>query len=241
MQGDGEAVVRNNPVLIGGVDNSGNIQTLSVGTDGALSASVDTATFGSTSDAAAMDADGTINAHVRGSAKVLDTRTPASLGQKTMANSFAVAVASDQSAIPVSESGTWTVTVDSEPALDVATDQAGAAHMTNVIMNDRTELTPKFKTVSVAASQTDSELVAAVTSKKLRVLAMVVSAGSTGSTQLFESGGSTTKFELQPGANGGAVLGFNPVGWFETVAGENLTVTTGAGSTTKYLITYVEV
>jgi hypothetical protein len=34
---------------------------------------------------------------------------PASLGQKTMANGLAVTVASDQSALPASQSGTWTV------------------------------------------------------------------------------------------------------------------------------------
>lgn len=35
---------------------------------------------------------------------------PASLGQKTMANSLAVTIASDQTAVPASQSGTWTVT-----------------------------------------------------------------------------------------------------------------------------------
>lgn len=35
---------------------------------------------------------------------------PGSLGQKTMANSLAITVASDQSAIPASQSGTWNIT-----------------------------------------------------------------------------------------------------------------------------------
>jgi len=34
---------------------------------------------------------------------------PTSLGQKTMANGFAVTIASDQSAIPSSQSGTWNI------------------------------------------------------------------------------------------------------------------------------------
>lgn len=39
----------------------------------------------------------------------MSAKLPATLGQKTMANSLAVVVASDQSAIPVSQSGTWNV------------------------------------------------------------------------------------------------------------------------------------
>lgn len=36
-------------------------------------------------------------------------KLPATLGQKTMANSMAVTISSDQSAIPATQSGTWTV------------------------------------------------------------------------------------------------------------------------------------
>lgn len=37
----------------------------------------------------------------------MSAKLPATLGQKTMANSFAVTIASDQSAVPASQSGTW--------------------------------------------------------------------------------------------------------------------------------------
>ena len=40
----------------------------------------------------------------------IDTKLPATLGQKAMAASLAVVVASDQSAIPASQSGTWNIT-----------------------------------------------------------------------------------------------------------------------------------
>lgn len=42
------------------------------------------------------------------------------LGQKTMANSFPVAIASDQSAIPVSQSGSWTVTANAGTNLNTS-------------------------------------------------------------------------------------------------------------------------
>jgi hypothetical protein len=37
------------------------------------------------------------------------------------------------------------------------------------------------------------------------------------------------------------LLPYNPVGWFETVSGQGLSATTGAGSTTGIQIVYVEV
>jgi hypothetical protein len=39
----------------------------------------------------------------------ISAKLPATLGQKTSANSFAVVIASDQSAVPVSQSGTWNI------------------------------------------------------------------------------------------------------------------------------------
>lgn len=78
---------------------------------------------------------------------------------------------------------------------------------------------PKFAAIA-AASSGDNTLVAAVTSKKIRVLAMTVVAASAvnlyltsaaGGTVIF--GGSTNKINLA--ANGGFVLPYNPLGWFE--------------------------
>lgn len=43
---DGDAVTRNTPVLVGGVDGSGNAQTLLVGTDGGLKAVIETPALG---------------------------------------------------------------------------------------------------------------------------------------------------------------------------------------------------
>lgn len=103
-----------------------------------------------------------------------------------------------------------------------------------------------FKTANakaaVAASQTDSALVAAVAGKIIRVLSITMSAAATATASTF-----TTK----PGGAGTAIsavftnpvntpvsLPYNPHGHFETVAGEGLSVTTGAGSTTNYQVCY---
>ena len=108
-------------------------------------------------------------------------------------------------------------------------------------MNGLTALTPKFFSETVAASDTDEELVALVASKKIRVLSLVVHCGGTATTATFESSTTTRIHKVPAGANGGQVLPFNPVGWFETAAGASLTVTTGAGSDTEISGTYIEV
>ena len=108
-----------------------------------------------------------------------------------------------------------------------------------------TSVTPKFAFANIAASATDGNIVTAVASKKIRVLQVVAVAGGTACNITFNSkpaGAGTTKTCLfANGANGGEVLPFSPIGWFETVSGEGLTVTTGAGSTTGVLVAYVEV
>lgn len=83
-----------------------------------LSLGVHDAVLGTTGDAAvSTDANGTISAKLRGiivNLVSLLARFPATLGQKVMASSFAVTIASDQSAVPVTVSSlpaTTTVSV----------------------------------------------------------------------------------------------------------------------------------
>ena len=91
---------------------------------------------------------------------------------------------------------------------------------------------PKYTSANVAASATDSELVAAITERKIRVLAFFCVTGGTATNVTFNSASSAISPLLANAANGGAVFPYNPEGWFETSSGEALTVTTGAGSTT---------
>lgn len=137
------------------------------------------------------------------------------------------------------------VQVKTMPAAARTTDHLGAADMTDVVMNGLTTLTPKYAKANVAASSTDSSIVAAVASKKIRVLAFRLHGGGTATNVTFNSkpaGAGTAISELFAlGANGGHSPGYCPVGHFETVSAEGLTVTTGTGSTMGIGVVYIEV
>lgn len=96
---------------------------------------------------------------------------------------------------------------------------------------------------SVAASQTDSVLVAAAPGRKIRVLAYMINHGdTTPSAVTFNTKGAGAGTGIWPAlkypANGGSNSPVNDGGWFETNRGEGLTVTTGAGSTTAIGVLY---
>ncbi|QQS08661.1 MAG: hypothetical protein IPK69_11830 [Phycisphaerales bacterium] len=97
---------------------------------------------------------------------------------------------------------------------------------------------------NVAASTTDGAVIAAVASKKLRVHALAVVCGGTATTVTFNTkpGGAGTAisatFALP--ANGIMVLPESLSGWFETSAGQGLSVTTGAGSTVGIQVAYTQ-
>lgn len=127
------------------------------------------------------------------------------------------------------------------PAASRTTHSISVALQTDAIQTQLTTLTPKFFTETVSASDTDEELVALVASKKLRVLALAVQCGGTATDITFESGTTPRIHKVPAGANGGQILPFNPVGWFETAVGASLTVTTGSGSAVEISGVYVEV
>lgn len=96
--------------------------------------------------------------------------------------------------------------------------------------------------VNPAASQTDSVVVAAKTGTRINVLALFCIAGGTATNLTFNSKGSGAGTAISPllanAANGGAVLPFNPKGWFTTNLNEALTLTTGSGSATGVGVVY---
>lgn len=92
--------------------------------------------------------------------------------------------------------------------------------------------------VNVAASATASSVVAAVPGKVIRVLGVVFVAGGTATNATFNSASAAISCLFANAANGGAVLPYAEQGWFQTVPGEALTVTTGAGATTGIQIIY---
>lgn len=104
-----------------------------------------------------------------------------------------------------------------------------------------TVVTPKFAVIDAATSG-DNTLVAAVASKKIRVLALwLVSAGTV--NVRFESGAGGTALSGQANlvANTGFVLPFNPAGWFETASNTLLNLELSGAVSVDGSLTYAEV
>lgn len=113
------------------------------------------------------------------------------------------------------------------------------------IIDNGIEREVKRAFVNVAASATDSSLVVAVASKRIRVHAVVAVCGGTATNLTFNTKPAGAGTAISPlianGVNGGEVLPMNESGWFQTTAGEGLSATTGAGSATGILVIYTEV
>lgn len=140
------------------------------------------------------------------------------------------------------------VQIANMPPATKETDGIGSARMTTYIMIPGTPnvvAQVKFFKANVAASSTDSALITAVGGKKLRIITFRLHAGATATVATFNSkpGGAgtaiTEAFAL--GANGGRSEQINEFGHFETVSGEGLSLTTGAGSTVGVGGSYIEV
>ena len=95
---------------------------------------------------------------------------------------------------------------------------------------------------NVAASQTDSALIAAIPNARIRVLACAMRCGGTATNVTFNTKpagvGTAISCLFANGVNGNDDLQYNDAGWFETNSGEGLSVTTGAGSATGFQVTY---
>ena len=114
-------------------------------------------------------------------------------------------------------------------------------------------LLSKTSFANVAASQTDSNIVTGIESRRIRVIGGFVVVAGTATDVTFNSkgtGSGTAITSIIPcGANGGAVwslpaqqaTGETPHGYWTTNKGEGLTVTTGAGATiVGVTVVYVE-
>lgn len=130
----------------------------------------------------------------------------------------------------------------------VANDAAVAAPLpvqasleSNQIMVGGVVVTPKFAVIDFASSG-DNTLVAAVSSKKIRVVSLFVVAAGTVNVR-FESGAGGTALSGQMNliANTGFVLNFNQAGWFETAATTLLNMELSAAISVDGALTYIEV
>lgn len=113
---------------------------------------------------------------------------------------------------------------------------------TDVVMTGSgTELTPKFAAIS-ASSSGNNTLVAAVTGKKIRVLALFLIANGAVNAKLQSGAGGTDLTGLAYcAANGGFVLPYNKVGWCETAAATLLNLNLSAAVAVGGCVVYVEV
>lgn len=134
--------------------------------------------------------------------------------------------------------------VDLASAIPAGTNLIGrisASPETSTVYNGTTALTPKFAVIDNATSG-DNTLVAAVTGKKIRVhqLALI---GSAAVTVRFESGASGTALtgQMQFAANGGFVLPFSPMGWFETASDALLNMELNGATSVDGVLGYTEV
>jgi len=108
--------------------------------------------------------------------------------------------------------------------------------------NDTTPLLPKFAKIDAATSG-DNTLVAAVTGKKIRVLAGSLTMTGTAVTIRFESaaGGTALTGQMTPTQGSTITVPFCPLGHFETVAGELLNLELGGAQSVDGWLVYIEV
>lgn len=193
-------------------------------------------------------------------------------GQQTMAQSVPVAIASDQSALPVSGPVTNAELRASAVPVSVATVPlpAGAAESSKqpALVNNRvpvvlttsagvavepaavddsliyvagTGLTVKRAVIDDATGG-DNEIVALVAGKSIRVLScFLVAAAAVVARFESSAGGTALTGQMNLGANGGIVLNHNPTGWFQTGAGEALSLELGGAVSVDGALTYIEV
>jgi hypothetical protein len=143
-------------------------------------------------------------------------------------------------ALPTGTNNIGDVDVLTQPARAATTDSITAKLATDKIQDGLTALTPKFAFLDATASG-NTQVVAAVTSKKIRVLRFALS-NDTAVNAYFKSATagqiSSTK---RLGANSAHAAAFSPVGHFETTAGEALQINLSGASNVGVDVVYVEV
>lgn len=119
--------------------------------------------------------------------------------------------------------------------------KVSAGQDTSVIYNGTTSLTPKFAVVDCATSGNNT-IVAAVTSKKIRVHQCLLNVAAD-VTIRWESAADGTALtgQNQVKAGSGYILPFSPIGWFETTAGQLLNLELSGAVSVDGVIAYTEV
>lgn len=146
----------------------------------------------------------------------------------------------DYAPLLVDATGQLYINIGSMPGASRTTDSMAVAQQTDSIMNGLTALTPKYAAVTATAAG-DNQVVAAVASKKIRVLQAFAMAITAETVQFQDGAGTNLTGPIALGATGGFVLPFSPVGWFETAAGQKLDLNNVGGADVQGVLAYVEV
>lgn len=140
--------------------------------------------------------------------------------------------------------GVQRVVLATDVALPAGTNLLGSVSAklgTDAIMDGVTPLTPKFAAIA-ASSSGDNTLVAAVASKKLRVLSYTLVAAGAVTCRFEDGAGGTAKSgQMALAANGVLSVPFSAVGHFETTANTLLNLELGGAVSVAGHICYVEV
>jgi hypothetical protein len=98
---------------------------------------------------------------------------------------------------------------------------------------------PQFAPIAVSANGATT-VVAAVAGKVIRVLAYHwVGASAVGVKWQSHAGPTDLTGVVNPAANGGEVLPFSPIGWFQTLVGEALDINLSVGVVVGGSLVYV--
>lgn len=143
-------------------------------------------------------------------------------------------------ALPAGDNNIGNVDIATIPVSARTTDSMAVGLQTDAIMNGLTALTPKFAAI-VASSSGATSVVSLVSGKKIRVLGLCFTVN--GAVNVKWQSNSTDKTGLFYGdaAGKGKVLPFNPLGWFETAAGEVLNINLSAAVAVGGELVYCEV
>jgi hypothetical protein len=145
--------------------------------------------------------------------------------------------------LPAGTNNIGDVDVLSLPATPAGTNLIGrvsASPETSTIYNGTTALTPKFAKVSCSASG-NNEIVAAVSAKKIRVIAWDISPSDVVNFKWRTASTDLSGLYYAANAGNGVARAWNPVGYFETVANEALNLNLSGSVAVGGSIVYVEV
>jgi hypothetical protein len=218
------AAVPASALLVGGSDGT-DLRAIKTDASGNVSV-IGTGTF-AVQNTAATPAGSNVIGHV-----IADSGSTTAVTQATAANLNATIV------------GTGTLAVQNTAATPAGTNligQVSASNETSTVYSGTTALTPGFALISTASSGASS-LVSAVASKKIRVLALSLVANGAVNVK-FQSHVTPTDLTglYYLAANGGIVLPYNPNGWFQTIAGEQLDINLSGSVAVGGCLTYVAV